>query len=149
VRITLAFVAFGAVAPAVGALLGREASALLAARADLVAAILLAVVGLVTLRSGFRIADLEATARRFSRGAGLLALAASVSSDNLAVGFGLGLHGADVLPLALACGVSVGVLTASGLRVGTAARERWERFSLVAAGLLLIGLAAAILLGWP
>jgi putative Mn2+ efflux pump MntP len=148
-RVTLTFSLFGGAAPAAGALIGMRLSAVLAGPAELVAAVVLAVIGVASIRSGVRLQSLDSTPGRVGTGTGLLLLAASVSTDNLAVGFGLGLHGARALPLAVACGISVGVLTAIGFLIGGAARRRWERWSLIAAGVLLVGMASAILLGGP
>jgi putative Mn2+ efflux pump MntP len=143
-RVVVTFAIFGGAAPAVGALLGMQLSAVLAAWAEILAVLLLAAIGTASIRSGLRGGALERAARQASTGTGLLLLTASVSADNLAVGFGLGLHGARALPLAIACGVSVGLLTSLGFVVGNAARERWERWSLLAAGILLLALAVAI-----
>jgi manganese efflux pump family protein len=140
-RIAVTFAAFGGVAPAVGALAGQELSEPLAGFGEIAAALVLLGVGLWTIRSGLHTERLEETARRFSSGGGLLALSLGLSTDNLAVGFGLGLHGTRALPLAAATTLSVLVLSLLGLRLGISARERWERRSLLAAGLLLIGLA--------
>jgi manganese efflux pump family protein len=144
-RIALVFAAFGAAAPLVGALIGAELSDDLAGLGEVVGAAVLGILGLWTLRSSRAGAgDDRKMAHRATEGIGLLAIAAGLSVDNLVVGFSLGLHGIRALPIASSAGVWVLILTLAGLRVGGMARERWERRAHVAAGILLLVLAAAI-----
>jgi len=79
---------------------------------------------------------------------GLATLSAGLSTDNLMVGFGLGLGG--VSPLALATTImvcSVG-FAAVGLEAGRRVSRDYERPALAVSGVALIGLAAASALGW-
>jgi putative Mn2+ efflux pump MntP len=78
----------------------------------------------------------------------LAVLSASISLDNLAVGFGVGLHGADWWLVGLVSGVFVFCATGIGLRAGRAGHRRWGRWSAVAAGVLLIVLALFLAQGW-
>jgi manganese efflux pump family protein len=147
-RIVLAFTAFGAVAPIVGALVGGELSERLAGFGAWIGAGVLALLGVWTLRASRASGeDGGRLARRASSGAGLVLVAAGLSVDNLFVGFGLGLHGIGAVPLAISAGAWVLVLTAVGLTVGDLARERWERRAHLLAGTLLLLLAAAVGLG--
>jgi putative Mn2+ efflux pump MntP len=147
-RVVLAFVAFGAGAPIVGALVGGEVSERVVGWGAWLGAGVLALLGLRALRAGWRArsADRRAAARA-GTGAGLLLVAAGLSADNLVVGFGLGLHGVNALALALSAGVSVAVLTLAGLRLGGLARDRWESRAQLLAGALLLVLAGAVGLG--
>jgi len=147
-RIVPAFAAFGAGVPLLGALLGREAAAWAAGLGEWIGVGVLAVLGVWMVVHALRGGDEgKEQAGRVASGHGLLVLAASLSVDNLAVGFGMGMRGADPWTLAAATGASVVVLTVVGLTVGHAARSRWRRRAGVAAGALLLALAGAIALG--
>jgi putative Mn2+ efflux pump MntP len=145
-RIAPAFAAFGAGVPLVGAFLGREVSEWAAGLGETVGLVVLAGLGVWMIVHALRGGEEgKEAARRVASGRGILLLAATLSVDNLAVGFGMGMRGADPWALAAAAGVSALVLTLIGLRVGDAARSRWAG---VGAGALLVLLAGAIALGW-
>jgi manganese efflux pump family protein len=148
-RIAAAFTTFGAVSPAVGALMGAELSRRIVEYGETAGAIVLGGLALWTLSSAIRESDAdEGLARRVTSWGGITVLAASLSIDNLVVGFGLGLRGVAPPTLALAAGVAVLVFTVLGVLVGSSARRRWERWAHIGAGLVLLALAAATGLGW-
>jgi manganese efflux pump family protein len=144
-RIALTFAGFGAVTPLIGTIIGSSLSGPLAGYGQMAGALLLAAIGvwmIIESRKGVGIS--RDVAHRVTSRWGLLLLAASLSIDNLVVGFGLGLHGVPPLPLAGAAGAFVLVFSLVGLSLGDHVRRRWEQSSQLAAGLLLVALAAAI-----
>ena len=144
-RISLVMASFEAVMPIVGLLLGRALGAMIGTAADYIAIAVLASVGVWMIVHEDD--DEVEQASRFvgGRGFALLAIGISISLDELAIGFTIGLlH----LPLWLAVvliGLQAFVVAQLGLRLGTRisehARENAERL----AGAALIGLA--VLLG--
>jgi putative Mn2+ efflux pump MntP len=149
-RIASVFAAFGAAAPMLGVAAGRGIAGALEVWAGWVGVALLAGLGAWAVWNAWRGEDAvgERRARGAATGAGLLALAATLSVDNLAIGFGLGLHEAGVVAVGLAAGTAVFVTTLAGLEVGRAGRRRWGRWAAGAAGVMLIGIAVALARGW-
>lgn len=148
-RITAVFAAFEFVVPLVGAAAGQAMAVTLASGARWISAALLLGVGLVTLRAGVRPDDQdERRAELVTTWRGLAVLAAGLSADNLAVGFGLGLG--QVSPLLLAGTITAfsTVFTWIGLTVGDQMRRHWEQRAQVVAGVAMIGLALAGAAGW-
>ncbi|MCA1795461.1 MAG: manganese efflux pump MntP family protein [Desulfotignum sp.] len=148
-RILLVFGGFEFSVPLIGVWLGQQMSDTLAAHADWLGPVLVAVLGMATLisaRGSSR--DREKLARTVSSWRGLIILSAGLSVDNLVVGFGLGLGG--VSPLALAATImcfSV-VFAWIGLQLGHLVKQDYEKAGTAATGLLLMVLAGAMLLGW-
>lgn len=131
--------------PVVGLLAGHGLGDAIGGVAEIAAA-----VGLLALGLWLLLADEEAEEERVAalprtRGLALLGLGLSVSLDELAIGFTIGLLGLSV-PLALALIGAQAFLVAQlglrlGARLGEAAREGAERL----AGVALIGLGVLIL----
>jgi manganese efflux pump family protein len=148
-RVAAAFTAFGGGVAFAGATLGRELSGHLAGVGGWIAAGVLVALGVWMLVGALRGEGIDtAAAKRFASGGGVFLLAATLSLDNLAVGFGVGLHGASPLALGAAAALSVLVLSVVGMKVGHAAGERWERRAHAVAGALLVARGAAIGAGW-
>lgn len=151
-RLGLLFAAFEGGMPLLGLLAGAGLGRALGGVADYAAIAALALLGLYMLRGGE--GDEEGRARRLARthGAALLGLGLSVSLDELAMGFTLGLLQVPLVPaIALVAGqafVASQVGLALGGRVGESVREVAER----GAAVVLLGLAALLLagrlLGW-
>jgi putative Mn2+ efflux pump MntP len=149
-RIAAVFAAFGAAAPMLGVAAGRGIAGALEVWAEWLGVAVLAGLGAWALWNAWHGGGAvgEHRARGAATGTGLLVLAATLSTDNLAIGFGLGLHDARVLPVGIAAGAAVFVATLAGLEVGRAGRRRWGRYATAAAGVMLIGIALALARGW-
>lgn len=143
-RVSLVMTAFEAGMPLVGLAVGQAMGALVGRYASYAAIVLIAALGLYML---FSDADDEegAAALARARGLALIGLGVSISLDELAIGFSLGLLRLPVIPAILLIAAQAFGASQLGLRLGErisdAARERSER----AAGLILIVLA--IILG--
>ncbi len=134
-RLSLVFAAFEAGMPLVGLGLGRALGAAAGSAADYLAVALLLAVGLTMLR-GEEGPGAPSTA---------VALGLSVSLDELAIGFALGLLGVRIW-LAIALIATQAFVAAQlglrlGSRLGSAARAGSERL----AGLILAALGVALL----
>lgn len=139
-RVSLAMSAFETAMPVVGLLLGRALGSAVGGAADYVAAALLAGLGSYLLVAGDEDEPVVPT--------GALALAAlgvSVSLDELALGFTIGLLRLPLLLAIVLIGVQAFVAAQVGLRVGArlgeSTREGAERLAAVA----LVGLAVLVL----
>ena len=142
-RLSLICAVFEALMPLVGLAGGSLLGYAVAGAADYIAIAVLLAVGILMLRPDRDELPEELAAR--SHGVAALGLGLSVSLDELAIGFTIGLLG---LPLALVIALIAGqALLASqagsrlGARVGASLRERADQI----AGLVLIGLALALL----
>jgi manganese efflux pump family protein len=101
---------------------------------------LLAIVGVLMIRSSLRDkheADIKATG-----GMGLLMTSLSISLDSLGVGVALPGAGIPLLPLLIIISISTMVFTLFGLAFGALLGERWEHSAERVAGIMLVGLAA-------
>ena len=144
-RISILFPAFEAAMPLIGLALGAPLGHAIGDSADYIAIGVLLAFGLYTLlgseerdeRTLARLAD--------TRGPGVLLLGLSISLDELAIGFTLGLLR---LPTALVIGliaVQALVLTQLGLRLGNRLSERLREAAERLAGLVLATLALVLL----
>jgi manganese efflux pump family protein len=120
--------------PLVGLGLGRALGTAVGAAAAYVAIALLAVAGLAMLREG------EA-----GEGATTLALGLSVSLDELAIGFALGLLHVSVWLAVVLIAAQAFVVTQVGLRAGSRIGPRLREGAERVAAVVLIGLAVALL----
>jgi putative Mn2+ efflux pump MntP len=144
-RISILFPAFEAAMPLIGIALGAPLGHAIGDSADHIAIGVLLAFGLYTLRGSEE--HEGRTIARFAdaRGPGLLLLGLSISLDELAIGFTLGLLR---LPAALAVALialQAVVVTQLGLRLGTRLSERLREGAERAAGVALTTLAAALL----
>ena len=148
-RIVLVFVAFEFLTPLAGIMLGEAVAGAIGTHANAAGAVLLFILGLLTMISGFRGGDKdEALARRVSSWGGLFVLAAALSLDNLLIGFSLGLGKAEPLTVAAAIAVFAFIFTWLGLNIGRESRRYLEKIAEIGAGALLILLGLAIGAGW-
>jgi putative Mn2+ efflux pump MntP len=145
-RASLVMAAFEGVMPILGFLVGAVGSKFLGQFAGYAAIVFLALAGVQVLRPGAGDTD-ERNVRLFARarGVALINLGLSVSVDELALGFSLGLLGIS-LPLAVVwIAVQALVVSQLGLRLGAglgeALRERAEQL----AGMVLVVMAAVLL----
>ena len=145
IRSSLAFAIFEGGAPVVGLLLGKGGSQIVGGAAFWMAVLILAALGLYTVfieRDDREVAKLASGSLRT-----LVLLALSVSMDEVAIGFSLGLLKVPVLMslgLIAAQAVVVSQLgMAIGARVSAKWREAGERFAGVALLVLALGMAVA------
>ena len=154
VRVTVLFTAFEMGMPVVGFLLGAVAGNVAGTAADYLAIVILIGLGLYMLWPRRHEHD-EATrvgllAR--TRGVAAIGLGISISLDELAIGFTLGLLRFPVVLVVVLIGVQTLVITQAGLRLGSrigeALRERAEQLAgVVLAALGVVLLAERLLAG--
>ena len=139
------FTAFEAGMPLTGLALGAPLGHAIGGAADYVAIGVLLTFGLYTLLDSQE-ADEQRLAELASlRGPAVLLLGVSVSLDELAIGFTLGLlHMPVVLVIALIAGQAF-LLAQLGLRLGSRLSRRFREGAERLAGLALVGLAVALL----
>jgi putative Mn2+ efflux pump MntP len=145
VRLTVLFTAFEAGMPLIGLAIGAPLGHALGNAADYVAIGVLLLFGLYTLISSGE-QDEQAVARLTqARGPSAILLGISISLDELAIGFTLGLlHLPVVLVITLIAAQTV-IVTQLGLRFGNRLSERLREGAERLAGLALAGLAVALL----
>ena len=144
-RLSLLFASFEMVMPVVGLLVGRGLGAALGEAADYVA------IGALALLGIWLLVEDEEEANRIERlsgtksAAALFLLGLSISLDELAIGFTIGLLGLSIWLAIILIGAQAILVTQLGLRLGNrlsdVVREGSERL----AGIALIGLAAFLL----
>ena len=122
-----------------GYALGTGAGRLLGEVASYGALGLLAIVGILMIRSSYgrgEHANFDA-----SRGPGLLMVALSISLDSLGVGIALPAVGIPLIPLLLILSITTSVFTFVGIAFGAKLGERYEHGAERLAGAMLIALA--------
>ena len=137
-RISLVFVIFEAGMPLIGLGLGSALARGIGHVADYLAAAAVIGVGAWMLLAGDK--DEEDRASRFtsSHGLALIALGISISLDELAIGFSLGLVGLPVTAVILAIALQAFLAAQLGLAIGARIGERWRERAEQAAGIALI-----------
>ena len=135
-RVSLIFVIFEAGMPLIGLAAGGGLARVIGTTADYLAGAAVIGVGVWMLVSG----DDEDTAERMSgtRGLAVIALGLSISMDELAIGFGLGLVRLPVVPVIVAIAVQALVASQLGLALGAVVGERFRERAEQAAALALI-----------
>ena len=145
-RLSLLFAAFEGGTPAVGLLLAGPLGAAIGGAADYLAIAVLVGFGLFTLLRDEDGEGDKATGLATAHGAALLLLGLSVSLDELAVGFTLGLLRLPVLPCLVAIGVQAFVVSQLGFRLGGVVSERFREAAERLAGVVLLLLAGVLIL---
>lgn len=144
-RISTLFALFEGTMPLVGLIVGRPLGTALGSTADYVAVGVLIAFGLFTLlHEGNEEADIARLAA--ARGRAAIVLGISVSLDELAIGFTLGLLHLPVVPVLIAIAVQAFLVSQLGLRLGGRLSERFREAAEKLAGLVLAGLGVAILI---
>lgn len=145
-RISALFVVFEAGMPLIGLLLGAPLSRVIGPTADLVAAAAVIAIGAWMLFHG-ESENEEEKAGRFAtaRGVALIGLGVSISLDELAIGFTLGLAHLPLIPVLIGIGVQAFVAAQLGLRFGALIAERYREAAERLAGLVLIILGLYLL----
>lgn len=149
-RISLLFVVFEAGMPLVGVAIGAPLARVVGGVAEYLAIAVLIGLGLWMLLS--RDNEEERAARLLSaRGLPLIGLGLSISLDELAVGFSLGLTGLPIAAVVVAIGIQALVASQLGMALGNRLagrfREGLERVAGVALVLLGLALLGEALLG--
>jgi manganese efflux pump family protein len=145
IRLGLVFATFEAAMPVIGLALGAVLGSVLGAAGDYVAIAALAGLGVYLLVAGDE--QEEARINRFAAASGpaLMVVGLSVSLDELAIGFALGLTGVPVAPALVLIAVQAFMAAQLGFslghRLGRTVREGAERL----AGVALLLLAALLL----
>lgn len=148
-RIVLVFGVFEFTIPLIGIWLGNQVSGQIDSLAGWLSPVLLALMGLWTVRASLRehIAD-EELVRRLTTWRGLVFFSLGLSIDNLVVGFSVGLRGQSPVLVASVIASFSMVFSWLGLEVGSRWEHRWENQIQFIAGVLLIGLALVSWFGW-
>ena len=143
-RVSLLFAGFEAGMPLIGLALGAPLARAIGGAADYGAAVVLIGVGawmcLADDDDAGRVQDLLDR-----RGLALLALGVAVSTDELAVGFSLGLTGLPVIPVIAAIAIQALAASQLGLALGARVGERWREGAERLAGVALAGLGVFLI----
>jgi len=144
-RVSLVFVVFEGGMPLIGLGLGSALARGIGPVADYLAAVAVIGVGAWMLLAGDK--DEEDRARRLTslHGLALVALGVSISLDELAIGFSIGLAGVPGAAVIVAIAVQAFLAAQLGLAIGAKIGERWRGRAEQAAGIALILLGAYLL----
>ncbi len=149
-RVGLTFACFEGVMPVAGLLIGRHLSALIGAWAGYIAAGLLILVGLIAIKEALSDKDDDDNddgAKAPSlEGRKLLLTGLSVSLDELAVGFSLGILRAALVPTLAYIVAQTFIITFAGLALGTRLSRHLEDRAELASGIVLTLLGLALLI---
>jgi manganese efflux pump family protein len=143
-RISMIFVAFEAGMPLIGLTLGSSLARAIGDIADYVAAAAVIGVGAWMLAHGD---DDEQAAGRLlaTRGTAIIALGVSISLDELAIGFSLGLVRLPLIPVIIAIGVQALLAAQLGLSLGARISEHLRERAEQVAGVALILLGGILI----
>jgi len=145
-KIALLFLVFEAGMPLIGVAAGAPLAHAIGPTADYLAAAAVIAAGAWMLH-GHDDREEQAAERLVSaRGAVLIGLGISISLDELAVGFSLGLARLPLVPVIAAIGAQALLAAQLGIRLGRRIAERHRELAERAAGLALIGLGAYLIL---
>ncbi len=138
-RISAIFVTFEAGMPLIGLAAGSGLARAIGPVADYVAAAAVIAVGVWMLVSR---GEEEEQAARIAgvSGMAMIALGLSISADELAIGFSLGLSGLPAVPVIVAIGVQTLIVSQLGLAIGSLVSDRFREHAEQVAGVALIAL---------
>ena len=146
-RVTVLFTGFEMGMPLIGLLLGQALGTVLGQVADYVAIALLAALGVYLLWPKDEEREEERVARLArARGIAALGLGLSISLDELAIGFTLGLLHQPLALVIVLIGLQALIVTQLGLRLGRRVGERVREGAERIAGGILLALALVLLL---
>jgi putative Mn2+ efflux pump MntP len=145
-RISVLFVTVEAGMPLAGLAVGAPLAAVIGSTADYSAAAALILLGAWMLRENEQTEEAKAQRLLRAHGIALLGLGVSISLDELAIGFSLGLTGLPILPVIIAIGVQTLIVVQLGLALGARIGERWREHTERIASLALIGLGVYLLI---
>ena len=144
-RISLVFVIFEGGMPLIGLALGSALARGIGDVADYLAAVAVIGIGAWLLLAGGKDEEERASRLTSSHGLALVALGISISLDELAIGFSIGLAGVPVAAVVVAIGLQALLAAQLGLAIGAKIGERWRERAEQAAGIALILLGAFLL----
>jgi manganese efflux pump family protein len=144
-RLSSVFALFDGGTPAIGVLMGGPLGQVLGATADFLAIAILIGFGAYTLFRKEREDEEGASKLASAHGPALILIGLSVSLDELAIGFTLGLLGAPVLPILVAIGVQTFTVSQLGFWLGASLSRRFREVAERIAGTGLIALGAILL----
>jgi putative Mn2+ efflux pump MntP len=146
-RVSLIFTAFEAGMPLVGFLAGNLAGQAVGSAADYLAIAILIGLGLFMLRPQASDNEQSLSLLARTRGLAALGLGVSISIDELAIGFTIGLLKFPVLLILVLIGIQTFVLTQLGIRLGQRIGERIREGAERLAGVALALLGGILLAG--
>jgi len=145
-RVSLIFTAFEVGMPLIGVFAGSLAGRAVGDAAEYLAIAILIGLGLFMLRPQADDEEKQLNLLARTRGLAMLGLGISISIDELAIGFTIGLLHFPVLVIVVLIGIQTFVVTQAGIRlgarIGEQLREGAERLAggvLIALGLVLLG----------
>jgi putative Mn2+ efflux pump MntP len=144
-RVSLIFTAFEVGMPLVGFFAGNLAGKAVGNAADYLAIAILIGLGLFMLRPQAEDEDMRVSLLARTRGLAVLGLGISISIDELAIGFTIGLLHFPVLVILVLIGIQTFVLTQLGIRLGQRIGERIREGAERLAGVALAALGVVLL----
>ncbi|HWD63758.1 MAG TPA: manganese efflux pump [Solirubrobacteraceae bacterium] len=144
-RVSALFTAFEGCMPLIGLAVGAPLGHAIGQTADYVAIAVLLAFGLYTLRSSEDQDEQSLAQLAAARGPRALLLGLSISLDELAIGFTVGLLRLPALLTVVLIAVQAFIVTQLGLRLGTRLSERFREGAERLAGLALTTLALVLL----
>ncbi|TMD86046.1 MAG: hypothetical protein E6I78_06710 [Chloroflexi bacterium] len=145
-RVSLIFTAFEAGMPLIGFLAGNLAGQAVGSAADYLAIAILIALGLFMLRPQADDGEQRLGLLARTRGLAALGLGLSISIDELAIGFTIGLLHFPVLVILVLIGIQAFIVTQLGIRLGQRIGERIREGTERLAGLALAALGLILLL---
>jgi putative Mn2+ efflux pump MntP len=143
-RVSALFVGFEAAMPLVGLAAGVPVARLAGTLDEYIAAAALIAVGIWMIFSGD--SDEDAAARMLAtRGLAAVVLGLSISLDELAIGFTLGLAHLPVVPVIIAIAVQALIASQAGLALGSRIGEKWRERAERLAGIMLAVLGLVLI----
>lgn len=155
-RVGLTFALFEGVMPVIGLVIGQHVSGALGEIAAYAAGVLLVALGGWEIHEALSGDDLEASAQQVTGQAtnqmarqdrSILITGLSVSLDELAVGFSLGVLGVALGPALVYIALQAFALTFAGLWLGTRVGAKMGERAELTAGIVLALLGAAVIIG--
>src|SRR5260370_15116669 len=144
-RISLVFVIFEGGMPLIGLALGSALARGIGHIADYLAAAAVIGIGVWMLLADNEDEEDKAGRIMTSRGLALVGLGISISLDELAIGFGIGLERLPVGAVIAAIALQAFVAAQLGLAIGAKIAERWRERAERVAGIALIPLGAYLI----
>ena len=144
-RISLVFVIFEGGMPLIGLSLGTALARGIGQVADYLAGAAVIAIGAWMLLAGDKDEEDKASRITTSRGLALIALGVSISLDELAIGFTIGLAHLPVTAVIVAIALQAFIAAQLGLALGAKIGERWRERAEQVAGIALILLGAYLI----
>ena len=135
-----------AVTPIIGWMLGSVAARYVTAWDHWIAFVLLGVLGLRMVRAGIKVSEQDNSPKPSRHSFWLLAMTGFATSiDAMAVGVGLAFLDVNIVPVAVAIGLTTFLMVTAGVMLGRVLGAVAGKRAEIVGGLLLIGIGAAIL----